>query len=48
MATSGTANFNINILDIIEEAYERIGVEIKGGYEIRTPLPAIRLTCWKV
>ena len=25
MATSGTANFNINILDIIEEAYELAG-----------------------
>lgn len=43
MATSGTANFNINILDIIEEAYERIGVEIKGGYEIRTARRSLNL-----
>lgn len=43
MATSGTANWNINILDIIEEAYERIGVEVKGGYEIRTARRSLNL-----
>jgi hypothetical protein len=43
MPTSGTANWNINILDIIEEAYERIGVEVKGGYEIRTARRSLNL-----
>ena len=43
MSTSGTANWNINILDIIEEAYERVGIEVKGGYEIRTARRSLNL-----
>ena len=43
MSTSGTASWNINILDIIEEAYERIGIEVKGGYEIRTARRSLNL-----
>jgi hypothetical protein len=36
MTTSGTNSFNLNLTDIIEEAYERIGTELRGGYELRT------------
>ena len=36
MATSGTNNFNLDLTEIIEDAYERIGTEARGGYELRT------------
>lgn len=36
MATSGTAVFNPDIADIIEESYERIGVISATGYDVRT------------
>lgn len=36
MATSGTWAFNLDLGEIIEEAYERIGIELRGGYQYRT------------
>jgi hypothetical protein len=36
MATSGTFAFNLDLGDIIEEAYERIGKEARTGYHYRT------------
>ena len=36
MTTSGTSAWNIDILDIIEEAYERAGLESRTGYDYRT------------
>jgi len=36
MATSGTQNFTLDIIDICEEAYERAGVEMRGGYDLKT------------
>jgi len=36
MATSGTAVFNPDVSEIIEEAYERIGIESASGYDVRT------------
>jgi len=36
MATSGTATFNLDFDDIIEEAYERCGLETRTGYDMRT------------
>lgn len=36
MATSGTATFNLDIVDIIEEAYELTGSELRAGYDMRT------------
>ena len=36
MTTSGTATWNIDILDLIEEAYERAGLEARSGYDFRT------------
>ena len=36
MATSGTTNFNPDILDLIEEAYEMVGMEVRGGYDLKT------------
>jgi len=34
--TSGTAVFNLDLNDIIEESYERAGLEVRTGYEFRT------------
>lgn len=36
MTTSGTALFNPDTSELVEEAYERIGVEVSSGYEVRT------------
>lgn len=36
MALSGTTTFNLDIQQMIEEAYERCGVESRSGYDMRT------------
>ena len=36
MTTSGTAIWNPDLSEIIEESYERVGIEIRTGYEFRT------------
>lgn len=36
MATSGTAVFNPEIVEIVEEAYERCGLELRSGYDLKT------------
>jgi hypothetical protein len=36
MTTSGTAVWNLDIADLIEEAYERAGLEARTGYDYRT------------
>jgi hypothetical protein len=36
MATSGTTNFNLDIADLITEAYERCGMQVQAGYNLRT------------
>jgi len=36
MATSGSTDFNLDAADIIEEAYERCGLEVRTGYDART------------
>lgn len=36
MATSGTTSFDLDIDDIIEEAYERCGVRTNSGYNIKS------------
>jgi hypothetical protein len=33
MATSGTTNFNLDLADIFEEAFERAGSELRSGYD---------------
>lgn len=35
-STSGTTAFNLDFSDIVEEAYERAGLEVRTGYEFRT------------
>ena len=36
MATSGTSTFTLDIADICEEAFERAGVEMRSGYDLKT------------
>lgn len=36
MATSGTYAFTLDIADLVEEAYELIGSEVRTGYDYRT------------
>ena len=36
MATSNTTNFNLEIDEIIEDAYERCGVETRSGYDLKS------------
>lgn len=43
MTTSGTAVFNMDIAEIIEEAGERCGYEIRTGYDFRTARRSLNL-----
>lgn len=36
MTTSGTTAFSPDLTELFEEAYERAGIEIRSGYDIRT------------
>ena len=36
MATAGSRDFDLDVADIIEEAYERCGLEVRTGYDART------------
>ena len=41
--TSGSSIFNLDLNDIIEEAYERAGIEVRTGYEFRTARRSLNL-----
>jgi|TARA_R100000329_G_C7588227_1_gene208558 hypothetical protein len=43
MATSGTTAFDLNIDDIIEEAYERCGVRTNSGKDLRSARRSLNL-----
>jgi len=43
MTTSGTSSFNLEFDDIIAEAYERCGIEVRDGYDMRTAMRSINL-----
>lgn len=36
MTTSGTASFNPEFSEIVEEAFERAGLELRSGFDLRT------------
>ena len=36
MATSGTTTFDLNVAELIEEAFERCGLELRTGYDLET------------
>lgn len=43
MATTGTSAFNLDVNDIIEESFERVGKELRTGYDFRTARRSLNL-----
>lgn len=43
MSTTGTAGFNLDMNDLIEEAYERCGLQLRTGYDFRTARRSLNL-----
>jgi hypothetical protein len=43
MATSGTATFNLDLNQLVEEAFERCGAELRTGYDLRTARRSLNL-----
>jgi hypothetical protein len=43
MATSGTYNFSLDLAQVVEEAFERAGSEMRSGYDLRTARRSLNL-----
>ena len=43
MAVSGSKDFELNITEFIEEAYERCGLELRTGYDLKTAIRSANL-----
>lgn len=43
MSTTGTSLFNLDVNDLIEEAFERCGAELRTGYDFRTARRSLNL-----
>ena len=43
MSTTGTTSFNLDVNDLIEEAFERCGKELRTGYDFRTARRSLNL-----
>ena len=43
MTTTGTAAFNLDLNDLVEEAFERCGSELRTGYDFRTARRSLNL-----
>jgi hypothetical protein len=43
MATSGTAAFNLDLTELVEEAFERAGSEMRTGYDLKTARRSLNL-----
>jgi hypothetical protein len=43
MSTTGTSTFNLDVNDLIEEAFERCGKELRTGYDFRTARRSLNL-----
>ena len=43
MTTSGSRDFNLDVGEIIEEAYERCGIEVRTGYDAKTARRSLNL-----
>jgi hypothetical protein len=43
MTTSGTASFSLDLTEIVEEAFERVGSEMRTGYDLRTARRSLNL-----
>ena len=43
MTTSGTTTFDLNLNELVEEAFERCGAELRTGYDLRTARRSLNL-----
>jgi len=43
MATSGSTDFELDVADYIEEAFERCGLEVRTGYDLKTARRSLNL-----
>ena len=43
MSTTGTSSFNLTMNDLVEEAFERCGKELRSGYDFRTARRSVNL-----
>jgi len=43
MTTSGSRDFELDVAELIEEAYERCGLEVRTGYDARTARRSLNL-----
>jgi hypothetical protein len=43
MTTSGTSSFNLDLSEIVEEAFERCGSELRTGYDLKTARRSLNL-----
>jgi hypothetical protein len=43
MATSGTSAFNLDLTEIVEVAFERVGSELRTGYDLKTARRSLNL-----
>lgn len=43
MATSGTTGFTLDLAELVEESFERVGKELRTGYDLRTARRSLNL-----
>lgn len=43
MTTSGSKNFELDVADYVEEAFERCGLEVRTGYDLKTAKRSLNL-----
>ena len=43
MAVTGVSDFNLDLAEIIEEAFERCGSELRTGYDLKTARRSLNL-----
>jgi hypothetical protein len=43
MAVSGTTTFNLDLTELVEEAFERAGSEMRSGYDLKTARRSLNL-----
>jgi len=43
MTTTGTSSFSLDMNDLVEEAFERCGLELRSGYDMRTARRSVNL-----
>ena len=43
MAVSGSTNFELDVAEYIEEAFERCGIEVRTGYDLKSARRSLNL-----